>query len=336
MRTNTLADVIIVGAGLSGLMTAAILDKTTDKRVVILDKGRSVGGRMATRRIGDGLADHGAQFFTVRAPEFKALVDDWVAADLVYQWSLGFSDGSLTPMRDDGYPRLAVRGGMNALAKHIAAGFSERVEVLTGVQVEQVTRNMESWVIRDDEGRQYIGRAAALTAPVPQSLQLLSAGKVALNAGDRKLLEGITYEPCLTGIFVVDSHVRLPEPGAVQRRSAPIAWIANNKQKGISPLPVLTVQADGPTSTQLWEADDQRVLKALVTDMMVYLPNDTRIVQQQLKRWRYSRPRQTHPERVLRARDLPPLFFAGDAFGGPRVEGAVLSGLAAGEALAKV
>jgi predicted NAD/FAD-dependent oxidoreductase len=336
MRTNTLADVIIVGAGLSGLMAASILDQSSDKRIVVLDKGRSVGGRMATRRIGDGIADHGAQFFTVREPEFKALVENWLALDLVYQWSLGFSDGSLTAMRDDGYPRMAVREGMNALTKHIASGFSERVEVITGVQVEQVTRNMESWVVRDDEGRQYIGRALALTAPVPQSLQLVGAGKVALHAEDRKVLEAVTYEPCLTGLFIVEGQVRLPEPGAVQRRNSPIAWIANNKQKGISPVPVLTVQADGPTSTQLWDADDQRILKALVTDMMVYLPNDTRIVQQQLKRWRYSRPRQNLGDRFLRARDLPPLFFAGDAFGGPRVEGAVLSGLATGEALAKL
>ena len=38
--------------------------------VTVLDKGESVGGRMATRRIGEAVFDHGAQFFTVRGERF--------------------------------------------------------------------------------------------------------------------------------------------------------------------------------------------------------------------------------------------------------------------------
>ncbi|MBE0566903.1 MAG: NAD(P)-binding protein [Krumholzibacteria bacterium] len=62
---RTAADVLVVGAGMSGLMAAQTL---TDQgvRVLVLEKDSSVGGRLATRRIGGGRADQGAQFFTAR------------------------------------------------------------------------------------------------------------------------------------------------------------------------------------------------------------------------------------------------------------------------------
>ncbi|MEZ4716529.1 MAG: hypothetical protein R2851_10640 [Caldilineaceae bacterium] len=48
----------------------------------------------------------------------------------------------------------------------------------------------------------------------------------------------------------------------------------------------------------------------------------------QVKRWRYALPVVLHPARYLQARGVPPAHFGGDALGGPRVEGAALSGLA--------
>ncbi len=75
-------DVLIVGAGLSGLVAARELTKK-GLNVTVLDKGRSVGGRLATRRIADGVADHGAQFFTARTNTFKAEVKQWLDAGLI-------------------------------------------------------------------------------------------------------------------------------------------------------------------------------------------------------------------------------------------------------------
>jgi renalase len=56
----------------------------------------------------------------------------------------------------------------------------------------------------------------------------------------------------------------------------------------------------------------------------------------QVQRWRYARPITVHSARYLEAQDLPQLLFGGDAFGGAKVEGAVLSGKAAAERLAVV
>lgn len=58
-------DVLIIGAGLAGLSAANEL-KRAGHNVLIIDKGRGIGGRLAGRRIGDASFDHGAQFFTAR------------------------------------------------------------------------------------------------------------------------------------------------------------------------------------------------------------------------------------------------------------------------------
>ena len=75
-------DIVIVGAGLTGIMAARTL---TDKgyEVLLIDKGKSVGGRMATRRIGGGKVDHGAQFFTVRTERFQSEVDQWLSQGFI-------------------------------------------------------------------------------------------------------------------------------------------------------------------------------------------------------------------------------------------------------------
>ena len=56
-------------------------------------------------------------------------------------------------------------------------------------------------------------------------------------------------------------------------------------------------------------------------------------VEHQVKRWRFATPRTIWPEPCWVASGTDPLALAGDAFAGPRVEGAVLSGLAAADAL---
>ena len=86
----------------------------------VVDKGRSVGGRLATRRIGGARLDHGAQFFTVRGDDFGSLVDEAIAAGIVHEWCAGFDDPP------DGYPRYTGSVGMNGLAKWLARDIDVR------------------------------------------------------------------------------------------------------------------------------------------------------------------------------------------------------------------
>ena len=325
------SDVLIVGAGMAGLMAAHVL-KRQRLGVTVVDKGRSVGGRLATRRVGPGRADHGAQFFTVRSSEFQGLVEGWLAEGLVYRWSTGWSDGSLYSALPDGHPRYAVRGGMNALAKYLAQGLDTHVDV----RLVRVELDGSGWRCEDEKGQIFVSQTLVLTPPVPQSLALLDAGGVELASDDRSALERIEYAPCLAGLFWLDGQVRLPDPGAVQSPDSDISWIADNQRKGISPeATIVTVHAGPALSRQLFEASEREGLATLQAGLKPYLDQKVRIVEAQLKRWRYAMPNELYPERCLMARGLPTLVFAGDAFGGPRVEGAALSGLFAGQSIAE-
>ena len=324
-------DVIIVGAGLAGLMAARTLQER-GIRPVVLEKTRRPGGRMATREIDGGLADHGAQFFTVRDPAFKAAVDRWVEEGLVFEWSRGWSDGSLANT-GDGHPRYAVKDGMNALPAYLARG----LDVRGNVSLVAVRRTDDHWEVEDENGTRQRTRAVLLTPPVPQSLALLEKGQFPLPREQQLLLSAIVYEPCLTVMFHVEGEITLPPPGVIQRPQAPIFWIADNQRKGISPnVRLITMQAGSGYSRQLFDAPDESIFRAFRTDLLPFMGGHTKIVKAELKRWLHSQPSSTYPDRCLVIEGAAPLVFAGDAFGGPRVEGAVLSGIDAGDTLASL
>ncbi|MFM8973121.1 MAG: NAD(P)-binding protein, partial [Actinomycetota bacterium] len=120
--------VVVIGAGMAGLTAARRLVSACD--VLVLDKGRGVGGRMATRRIGDAVFDHGAQFVTAHADEFAERIRVLADNGVVVPWFRGRigPDGVLAGGGHDRY-RGAV--SMNAVARALAVG----LDVRTGVQV---------------------------------------------------------------------------------------------------------------------------------------------------------------------------------------------------------
>lgn len=322
--------VLIVGAGIAGLMAAREL-RDRHYSVTVVEKSRGVGGRLATRRLGEGQADTGAQFFTARTGAFQRHVINWQAQGLVFVWSRGWSHGAGAPA-EDGHPRYAAAGGMNALAKALA----QDLTVQFNVKISALSPVRDGWQVTDGEGRIFPCRAVLLAAPVPQSLTFLETGRTPVPAADLDVLREIRYAPCLAGLFRLDRPARFPEPGAVQEPGGPVSWAADNQRKGISAgATVITVHGDPEFSRSHYNSPESDTLAQLQAAVRPWL-GEAAVVEAQLKRWRYARPLTAHSERCLLAGGVPPLAFAGDAFGEPRMEGAALSGLAAAEALAQV
>jgi len=345
-------EIVVVGAGMAGLCAAGELVRA-GRRVLVIEKSRGIGGRMATRRVGPAVCDHGAQFFTVRGRAFGALVTDAHAAGAVETWCTGFgragSLGADVEPATDGHARWRGVRGMTDLPKflveHLAAdGHGEPCLVTTAAKVTAIgTRTDRVVVAIEAEGRTATieAMAAVVTAPVPQALDLFAAGDAALDAEARARLATVAYDPCFALMLVLDRPSLVPAPGAIQfsaDAAGPLAWVADNMRKGISPVPALTVHATGAFSREHFDTPPDEVATRLIDAVRPWIDGDpaTAVVERSLHRWKFALPTTILEDPLVAASHEPPVVCCGDAFAGPRVEGAASSGLAAGRWLARM
>ena len=323
-------DCLIIGAGLAGLTAARYLG-SAGRSVLLVDKARSVGGRLATRRIGNALLDHGAQFFTVRDEAFAAEVETWITDGIVDIWCHGFAT-------DDGYPRYRAPKGMNSIAKYLA----ERLQsdllrppiTVTRTQANAVIAGPEQWAVTYEAAQREPDESAAVitTAPIPQSLDLLKAG--ATSTALRSKLEAVKFNQVIAVLAVLDRSPDLPVPGALQQPDDPtFTFVADNAGKGISEEPAITFHCGHDLSAELWKSSDGDVLARIHDQLRSYL-NGAAVKEIQVKRWRYAGPKNPFSGLCAVAAESPgPLVFAGDGFANAKVEGAFLSGRAAANAV---
>lgn len=313
--------VVVIGAGLTGLVAARTLADQHD--VIVLDKGRSVGGRLATRRIGTATLDHGAQFFTVRGARLQAQADDWLARGVARVWCNGFAGN------DDGYPRWCGSTGMNSLAKDLAVGLDCRLEQM----VFTVRQTEDGWNVVIDDGSAIHADAVVSTCPVPQSWALLAQAELAIP----EELFRRAYHRTIALLTVLDRPSAVPEPGGVQFDSGdgsnPFGFIADNQAKGISAAPAVTFHATQPWSTEHWDDDLDQLRADLLERARPWL-GDAELLEAHVKKWRFAGPVEPWPDACWVDAERQ-VVLAGDLFAGPKFEGAFNSGLAAAAAVAE-
>ena len=172
-------NVVVVGAGVAGLSCAREL-VAAGVRVRVLERGRVVGGRLASKRYGGRYADIGAAYFVADDPEFAALAEAWRARGLARPWTdtLAVFPGSPTT----GPVRWAAPGGLRSLAADLAEGVDVRLETaVTGIPED--------------------ADAVVLAMPGPQALRLDPPAAVADAARRQR------WEPVIAAVLAYPERV---------------------------------------------------------------------------------------------------------------------------------
>jgi predicted NAD/FAD-dependent oxidoreductase len=308
---------------MAGLTAASDLQQD-GHNVLVIDKGRGLGGRLASRRIGQATFDHGAQFITTREPYFAAMMDAMFKMGVVEEWYRKSPDGS------EGHPRWRGKPAMTAVPKYLARDLN----VLLEKKVVSLERDPEGWIATLDDGEKVFAGAVVLTPPVPQSLALLDTSGVVLPTETRMRLDRLHYECCLAVMVVLDGPTRIPPPGGLALTEGLIAWIADNQMKGISTKPAVTLHATAAFSLERWDRDRNESGRELLQDATPWLGSD--VIEFRVHGWRYSKPIRVDESPCMILSQFPPLILAGDAFAAPRVEGAALSGWGAADFLKRI
>ncbi|MDJ0392987.1 NAD(P)-binding protein [Rhodococcus sp. G-MC3] len=293
--------VSIVGAGIAGAACAvALRDAGVPFRLI--DRGRAVGGRMASPELHGRRVDVGAGYFTVRDDEFAEVVAGWESAGLAQPWTETFgvlAEGA-EPRSSTGPVRWATPGGLRSLVR----------DLLTDIPFlpEHVTEMPDGDVL--------------LAMPDPQAQRLTSVP------------DAVGYDPVLSVVFGFEELALPFEHAAFVNEHPVVAFVADDGSRRGDGAPVLVVHttatfANEHISEPAGAVDPiQRSIRELL-DLPAPLWSHAH-------RWTFGKPVESHGSNYgLTDTATGTLGFAGDqwcATGSPRVESAWRSGTELGRA----
>lgn len=313
--------IAIIGSGLAGIAAARTL-RAAGREVLLLDKGRAPGGRLATRRTeveGTRLQwDHGAQYLRARGPGFAAALAEAGAAP----WP-------------DAQRRVGVPG-MSAVPRALAAGLPIRL----GRHAGALSGGPGAWTIAHWDAAEarpgaplpasapvHEGPFAAviLAMPAPQAMDLFAQHW----ASGAAALAGIRHAPCWTVMAGFATPPALPDilrPGGEE-----IGWAAHEGAKPgrAEGAGCWVIQATPVFTRRHLEAPGEAVIEMLLTALGRHAAAPLPALRHaRAHRWRYALVEQGLGTPCLWDAGLG-LGVAGDGCPGGHAEAAWDSGTAA-------
>ena len=287
----------VIGAGIAGLTIAHALI-AEGKSPLVLDKGRTPGGRMATRRFEGGLFDHG----------LSAIESGTESNRLV---SAGVSAGILEATETSGRTVHYSPTGLSALGKHLGSTLDLRLQARAGAahrEGDSVVFPVENGDGEDFEvevtGRLFV------TAPLPQAQELVGD----LVGPALKDLPN-PYSRCLIGLAVLEGEADLRGGPLIRDLDGPdFERLVLEFMKFPDREPGLSLRATPAASERLFEAREEEQLDFFLSGYRE-LGIEIGPARLQVKKWGYSQPVSPSGESHLSANvGGVEILVSGDAF----------------------
>lgn len=315
--------ILVVGAGMAGATCARHL-RDAGYRVAVVDKGRGPGGRMSTRRMDSVRFDHGAPGFAARSPEFREVVDGWIAEGSVVAWHpVPPAVGSCNVEN-----QFVGRPSMNRIIQQALDGLSVRFNTtVTSIQHSGGQFRVE---FKGSDSRESYD-AVIVAIPAPQAAQLLNAfpvfsSELATIAMRPRWVSMVSFaRPLETDreAFVWDN---------VEGSSLGSAW-RDSAKPGRDGGELWTLQSTPEFSEAMFDASPDAIASRLLRDFRtnsgLELPT---LILNMAHRWRYAVVG-TPAGKPCMLHDSLPLVAAGDWCLGQCVEDAWNSGRHAAQTL---
>ena len=309
---------VVIGAGIAGISCARVLAEAGES-VVVLDRGRRAGGRMARWTRDDRAIDVGAAYFTVRDPDFATVAHDWAKRGLAHPWTDSFAvvESSGRRVETSGPVRWAAEGGLRSLVEDLDVGLDVRL-----------AREVESVGVLPDGTPSVDGRpvrSAVLAMPDPQARDLLADELVDAADLDEE------WHPVVTVV------ARFPERtwrgiDGVFVHDSPLSLLVDDGRRRGDGAPVLVAHCTHGVSAGYLDRPDA-VVPVAVAEMARIVPGLGEPEWVQAKRWGTAEPRRARTTTYHLGE--PNIAICGDGWSQrPRVEAAWISGRDAGTALA--
>ncbi|MGI8457100.1 MAG: NAD(P)/FAD-dependent oxidoreductase [Propionibacteriaceae bacterium] len=309
---------IVVGGGISGAACARVL-VDAGREVVLLDRGRKLGGRMGVRTFAGRPVDVGASYFTAEDPTFTAVVRDWERRGLARPWTDTFAvrsdageDVKTGPMR------WAAPGGLRTLVVDLTHG----IEVESHHPVAAVTRS---------DGRLAVdGRRAdtvVLAMPDPQARRLLPPELAGYDALDAR------YDPVLVLTSIWPERSWSPRDAIFVNGDDTVAFVIDDGLRRGDRAPVLVVHSTTEFAAARLADPDSGINPMLARlRRIIGLDASTVPTLVSMHRWSFAKPQGAREQPYLLTADG--LGVCGDGWSTkPRVEAAFGSGYRLARAL---
>lgn len=318
--------VAVVGAGVSGLACARTL-RDLGHDPVVFEKSGAVGGRVATRRIGDYVFDSGATSIAPRGLTLEKALQALQPDDLVRIekpiYTLHF--GRVQPGVLGGkIERFAFAGGNERLPRLLADGLDVRLST----EVSEVRKADGTYEVDGEHFERVV-----LTPPVPQAKVLVS------GIGEERRLSSARYRPCIAVMLGYDRDVGdAPYHAIIEpEQRHPLTWLSLESVKSPGRAPeghtAMVAQLSPAFSVDHFDDQDERLV-AQTADFVsrIYGPAFAAPVASGVRRWRFSQPETTATFDSVNKPGMG-VLFAGDGLIGGRVELAFEAGVRAANLL---